>query len=564
MICVVDRVVTVQTKILTAVFENGCLSSLVSKCDGEQYVSDAAAAKRLFPLRVAYPAKRSYALGKEETLQYECVQYNDNLVILVCDGWFGHGEVRIEEDCETGEIMVTPSVHCARPGVKACRWEIFGIRENLLVTVPFMQGIRAPMDAPELRHEVLQHLPYPSKWEAGFVAFGNDRGGFWIHTDDSRDRFKYLHLGHETTPYAVAVDSENAGPFESQMSAGGVTWRLGVYEGDWTTPVKSYREVLRRTPMWAKSEKTKPAWFDDIRLAISWCPTDHAFLRALGDYIDPRHVLVHVPHWREKKYDQCYPDFTPSDAGASFIREGAAMGYHMAPHCNSLEIDPSISEFELVRDFRYRDADTHDAFGWGWSETGFVGVPEANVAMRSNRRYNVMTKIHPALPAWQNLLAKNVRAAVNALGVDTMFLDVSLCMWNLDRSLVNNATPMEGMEMVFDLISKIRCENGGGLTLGGEGLDEMLLFQHFAQGHSAFLDDNAMLPAQYYVPVNRIMMGELCHIIGYHGGGNPERCEMQDLCDSNRGFVPTLIGGSAEELADEHSLARRIVARALS
>lgn len=564
MISVDGRRIMVQTKTQTAVFENGCLFSLTSGLDGERYLYDETAASRLFPLRVVYPHKRAYLLGKEETLQYDCVQYNDNLVIVVCDGWFGHGEIRIEEDTETGEILVTPSVHCARPGVKACRWELFGIREDLPVTVPFMQGIRAPMDTPQLREDVMQHMPYPSKWEAGFVAFGNEDGGFWIHTDDSRDRFKYLHLGHETTPYAVAVDSENAGPFEDQLSAGGVTWRLGVYVGDWTTPVKAYREVLRRTPMWAKSEKTKPDWFDDIRLAISWCPTDPAILRTLGEYIDPKHVLVHVPHWRDKKYDQCYPDFTPSAEGAAFIREGLAMGYHMAPHCNSLEIDPSVPEYELVRDFRYRDADTHDAFGWGWSETGFVGVPEANVALRSNRRYNVMTKIHPALPAWQNLLAKNVRAAVQALGVDTMFLDVSLCMWNLDRSLVNNATPMEGMEAVFDLISRISCANGGALTLGGEGLDEMLMFQHFAQGHSVFLSDGAMLDAALYVPVNRILMGELCHIIGYHGSSNDDSNAMQDLCDANRGFVPTLIGSSAKAISDEHSLARKIIARALS
>ncbi len=554
MIRIEEHRVIAQTSRLTAEFENGRLMSLTSALDGERYLYDPAHETRTYPVSVVYPMKRTADLGKPETVNIEYVPYNEHLVIIVMDGWFGHAELKIEEE-PTGALCITPSVHTARPGVKGCRWDLFGIREDLLVTVPFMQGFRAPMEEPLLRNEVLQHLPYPSKWEAGFVAFGNDRGGFWIQSAESRNRFKYLHLGHKDTPYAIGLDSENTGPFEGRLSAGGVSWHLDVYAGDWTVPVCAYRDLLKTTPMWKKSEENKPAWFDDIRLAISWCPTNHEILHALKKKIDPHHVLIHVPHWREKKYDQCYPDFTPSADGIAFIKEGMELGYHMAPHCNSLEIDPSVDAFELVRDFRYRDADSHDAFGWGWNENGFVGVPEANISLRSNRRWNVMTKIHPALPAWQNLLAKNVKAAVDVLGTDTMFLDVSLCMWNVDMGYVNDAAPMEGMEMVFDLISRIN----GGLTLGGEGLDEALMFQHFAQGHSAFLEDGSSLPAEYYVPVNRILMGELCHIIGYHGSG-----AGQDLRDRNRGFIPTLFIGRPEALDDKASLEYSIIERALS
>lgn len=554
MIRIEQNRVIAQTARLTAEFENGRLLSLTSALDGERYLYDPDHESRAYPVSVVYPMKRTADLGRTETVNMEYVQYNDRLVIIVMDGWFGHAELKIEEEA-SGALCITPSVHTARPGVRACRWDLFGIREDLLVTVPFMQGFRAPMEEPLLRNEVLQHLPYPSKWEAGFVAFGNERGGFWIQSAESRSRFKYLHLGHKDTPYAVGLDSENTGPYEGRLSAGGVSWHVDVYEGDWTVPVCAYRALLKTTPMWKKSEQNKPAWFDDIRLAISWCPTDINVLQALKKKIDPHRVLIHVPHWREKKYDQCYPDFTPSADGKAFIKAGLELGYHMAPHCNSLEIDPSVDAFELVRDFRYRDADSHDAFGWGWNENGFVGVPEANVSLRSNRRWNVMTKIHPALPAWQNLLAKNVKAAVDVLGTDTMFLDVSLCMWNLDMGYVNDATPMEGMEMVFDLISKIN----GGLTLGGEGLDEALMFQHFAQGHSALLEGGGVIPAEYYVPVNHILMGELCHLIGYHGGS-----AEQDLRDRNRGFVPTLSISSVEAFDDPSSLEYSIIARALS
>ena len=562
MITVSGSRITVDTFTQTAVFEGGRMSSLICKQNGERYLYDPDAASRPYPISAVYPMKRTSGLGVNEEVSLDIIQYSDTYVRIAYSGWFGHGELAIEEDCENGDICITPAVHSARPGLKACRYAWYGLREDLWVTVPYMQGVRMPLDEPILRTQNLQHLPYPANWEDNFVAFGNEEGGFSVYCRGARDRHKYLHLGAEDSDFAFSIDDENFGPYDTLCSAGGVTWRIRTYTGDWTTPVCAYRdEVLRAEPAWKKSEKTRPAWFDDIRMAVSWFPCDRDALDILRRHIDPKHVLIHIPRWRIYEYDQQYPDFTPSAEGQAFIEYGRSLGFHMAPHCNSLEIDPSIPEFELVRDFRYRDADTRDAFGWGLGKNGFLGVPEENQSIRSHRHYNVMTKIHPALPAWQTLLTKNVKAAVDALKVDTMFMDVTLCMWSITQGLVNNTSVMGGMEQLFDVLNHI-----GGVTYGGEGMNEMILFQHFAQGHTAFLDDasRSRIPVKYYAPVNHLLMGELCHLIAYHSGHNAETNTEQLQCDLRRGFLPCPFGlsdidrpGSAANLALEAALSQR-------
>ena len=104
------------------------------------------------------------------------------------------------------------------------------------------------------------------------------------------------------------------------------------------------------------------------------------------------------------------------------------------------------------------------------------------------------------------------------------------------------------------------------MTYGGEGMNEMILFQHFAQGHTAFLDDasRSRIPVKYYAPVNHLLMGELCHLIAYHSGHNAVTNTEQLQCDLRRGFLPCPFGlsdidrpGSAANLALEAALSQR-------
>ncbi|MBO4392317.1 MAG: hypothetical protein J5816_03340 [Clostridia bacterium] len=326
-------------------------------------------------------------------------------------------------------------------------------------------------------------------------------------------------------------------------------------------PVLNYRNVLMRSPDWIRSKQTLPDWFEEIKLAYSWCPTDCGILDTLKRYIDPKHVLIHLYNWRIYKYDQHYPDYTSSAEAKEFIRKGVEMGYHIAPHFNCYEIDPSLPEFELVRDFRYRDVESGQVWGWGfrYNNTDW-GIPEDNLTLRSSRDRNVMTKIHPALDAWKNLLAGNIKKAVDENGLDMVFLDTSHNTLNLKNELVNDTTTIDGVRDLFSIVEKIN----GGISAGGEGMNETLLFQHFAQGHSIMNGpEHTMLPPDKYVPVNHILFGDLCHIIGYHAQKDRERRILQDKCDDRRGFIPTLLKDDIYTLDEKDSVAKQIIVRAL-
>ena len=559
MIRIEGRHIIADTKTQTLLFTDGRLTQATSKLDQKTYLRDISSED--IPLTLVYAQGTTLPLGKAAHAHMDIVRYSDHVVNLSFDTWNGHGELLIEEETETGAVCVTPSVHTSRPGVFACRWDIRGLEPGLSVTLPFLQGFRARLDDPILKWEIFRDLRYPYRWEDNFVAFGNDAGGIWIHSEGSRNRFKFLHIGSEESPYCAAFDTQNCGPIEDLLSAGGVTWKLNVYTGNWTVPVLSYREVLKKEPAWEASRATLPDWFSDIKLAYCWCPTDPKILDILKEHIDPKHVLIHLPHWRIHKYDQQYPDYTASPEAAEFIRKGTRMGYHIAPHFNCYEIDPSLPEFELVRDFRYRDVENGQVWGWGFrfSETDW-GIPEGNTTLRSSRSRNVMTKIHPALPAWRNLFASHVKKAVDEIGLHRAFLDTSHKTLNLRNGLFNDTNTIDGARELFTLVQKIN----GGLALGGEGMNETLLFQHFAQGHSMYHGPELeMIPVENYAPVNHLLFGELCHLIGYHNQKTYERRMQQDACDEKRGFLPTLLGDMIYDLDQERSVSRHILQRAV-
>ena len=559
MIKVNGNQIIADTKTQRVIFVNGRVAEVISKADGQRYLYDEQIAE--VPVSLVYAGDRTLPIGKAEHCQVETVVYSDYMVNLSFDGWNGHSELLIEEEPATGTVCVTPGAHTSRSGVLSCRWELGGILPELTVTLPFFQGFQARLDDPIWDWQIFREMHYPYRWEENFAIFGTDRGGMWVWCEGARNRFKHLRIYNNERPCRVSFDAQNYGPIEDKLSAGGITWKINTYVGDWKVPVLQYRDLLMADHTWKKSKATLPEWFGDIKLAYSWCPTDGNVLDTLKKYIDPGKVLIHLPKWRIHEYDQQYPDYTVSPEAKEFIRKGNEMGYHIAPHFNCYEIDPSIPEFELVRDFRYRDMEDGRVWGWGfkYNDTDW-GIPEGNVVLRNSRHRNVMTKIHPALPAWRNLLAKNVKKAIDENDLHVVFLDTSHNTLNLRNELVNDTSTIDGVWDLFGMVEKIN----GGVSTGGEGMNETLLFQHFAQGHSIFNGpEQEMVPAQNYVPVNHMLFGDLCHLIGYHGQRTYERRLMQDRCDENRGFLPTLLTNYIYDLDEKESVSRRIIERAL-
>ena len=72
-------------------------------------------------------------------------------------------------------------------------------------------------------------------------------GGFFIHTRDNNFRYKALMIGSKTDPYILGFDSEAYGPLDNNLAAGGLSWRINAYKGDWHIPAERYREWLWNT-----------------------------------------------------------------------------------------------------------------------------------------------------------------------------------------------------------------------------------------------------------------------------------------------------------------------------
>ena len=112
-------------------------------------------------------------------------------------------------------------------------------------------------------------------------------------------------VGAEGDPYRLGFDTEAYGPIDNNLAAGGLAWRLNVFEGNWEAPASRYREWLKGA--YRLYRERRPEWIHDVRLAISWCPTDTRILSALRDILPPERVLLHLPNWRTDAYDENYP-----------------------------------------------------------------------------------------------------------------------------------------------------------------------------------------------------------------------------------------------------------------
>ena len=142
-----------------------------------------------------------------------------------------------------------------------------------------------------------------------------------------------------------------------------------------------------------------------------------------------------------------YPDYTPSEDFKQFIEYAVSKGFRCMPHANSVDMDPSMPEYRYLQDYKYREIERGTFMGWGYHNGRVLGVPSSNFALDTNRDKNVMIKVHPGLALWRSILARRIDEALEQLNyiTDTVFIDVTLCSYNLENCLVDNTTSMEGM-----------------------------------------------------------------------------------------------------------------------
>lgn len=544
MLSVTGRQITVDTCSLTAIIDGGLITSLVRKSDGRELIRCRADA--MSPLHLAYTSGESVPLGGSPDDTVQCLRLSDSQAEVRLGSWHGDGVIAISEDRTSGDLLIQASAYASRPGLRACRWMLAGIEPELELIAPFWQGVRLPLEDPLVRDTFWR---WPQQWEAGLAILHGKDGGLWVHCRDDRYRYKNLKVGTKDHPRCLGLETEAYGPLEPNLAAGGLTWRINVYGGDWQVPAHQYRQWLGRA--YGLADRDHPEWVRDLRLAVSWCPTEPAVLDALASHIDPKRVLLHVPNWRTDGYDENYPNFQPSEAGKGFISKARSMGFRTMPHFNAIDMDPTHPAYAYVRDFQYRDAATKRIAGWSWVGGQALPPPESNAVRLRHRSEKVMVKVHPGLSMWRSILAENIQAAVATLSLDTVFLDVTMNTWNLANSFVENVTATEGIKRLIARIGQI----DGIQVVGGEGRNEIVMQDEaLAQVHLFRSSGHANadgLERTGRCALNEFLFGNWCRSFGYSwlGGATPEeRLRMQLHVDL--GAIPTLTIQSAKEISE--------------
>ena len=555
MISVNGGTITVSTSTQTAVFKNGVLTSLTA-ADGRKLLENDCSGEALY---IVYRNNECVPLKNTGHGTVTARQLSPLKAEYFFEAWDGDGVLEISEDQETGDVMIEPEVTSARRGVIAARMPIKGADKKLNLIAPFYQGINMRPEDEILRG---RKWTWPKDWEAGFAILmdNSDGEGFWIHTEDDRYRAKSLMTGFGTSECDIAFDSEAYGPIDDSLSAGGLVWRINVFSGGWHTPASRYRDWLWKAYQLENEERHRISWTKDITFAVSWCPSNADYIDELAKHVVPGKTLLHLPNWRIYKYDQNYPDFTPSESFKEFIAYAEGKGFRCMPHANSVDMDPSMPEYPFLQDFKYRELESGRFLGWGYESGRILGVPSSNKALDINRVRNVMVKVHPGLAIWRSLLAKRIDDALVQLGriTDTVFIDVTLCSWNLQNCLVDNTTSMEGMKK---LIEQIECL-GEGLAVGGEGLNEITMQNlTFAQAHlfdSHHRSRNG-LERCGGIDLNHYLFGALCRTIGYSGlNGSSEEAVLRERIHEEHGAIPTITDVSLEMLKNPNAELIRI------
>jgi len=546
-----DGIIQAETPALLARLERGFLTSLRNKASSEEYITGFDL-RKFDALQLVYPRGETVDVGEQKFGKVETRQVTDLGAEVIFQNWDGDGVMSVSVDPASGDLVVEPSAFSSRPGVRACRWRLMGLRRDLKLVAPFFQGVSLNLDDPLIRSS---HWAWPQAWEAGLAILQASSHGFSIHARDDRYRYKALHVGSDADPYLLGFDTEAYGPIDANLAAGGLAWRINVHQGDWRVPAERYRRWLWEAFSLEQEERRREPWLQALAMAVSWCPGDIAILNALAERADPRKVLLHFPDWRADAYDENYPTYVASEQAAAFLARAHELGFHVMPHFNVEEVDPGNPVYPEVRDFQFRDVETKRTYGWSWVNGRSIGPPESNASRLDHRREKVMVKIHPGLSKWRSILCSRIQEAQRRHSLRDVFVDVTLNTFNLHNCLVENMTSSEGVNRLIHQIA------GLGLSAGGEGLNETF-FQalSFAQVHLFRNPSSAMegLDRTGGCPLNTLLFGRLCRTFGYNGlGGRNANEELRAQIHESHGALPTITISSAAEIANPTPAVKR-------
>jgi len=185
------RRVMVDTATLSAVLDKGMLVSLKRKGDGAEMIAGADSATRP-ALEVVCRGGATLPVDDTKFGAITARSLSGTRAEVIFHGWDGDGILAVSACPACGDLILEPSAFSSRPGVRACRWNLRGIRKDLRLVAPFFQGVNLELEDP-LIADTRWNWPYC--WEAGLAIFQGADGGFWVHNRDTNYRYKALQVG---------------------------------------------------------------------------------------------------------------------------------------------------------------------------------------------------------------------------------------------------------------------------------------------------------------------------------------------------------------------------------
>jgi len=275
-------------------------------------------------------------------------------------------------------------------------------------------------------------------------------------------------------------------------------------------------------------------------------------------------VLIHHSAWRADPYDVNYPEYTAGESGKAFIDKALALGFRVMPHFNFFAIDPNHPAFARLTDFVARQFGSKRLMAWRWKDGQCPAPPQGFGMLTNLRDEKLMYYLHTGASAWRRLLAERIMAAVERHKLTTVFVDQTLCTWNLDNALVENLSMAEGMVA----LTRDLAELSGPLAVGGEGLNEMSMrYQTFAQAHlfESWHRSNPHFHELDPVPVGHFLFGDLCKTMAYTNiAGDTEESQWRLEVHERLGALPSLVVRKPEDVLKPNPAVRRVLERAMS
>jgi hypothetical protein len=542
MISITQDGLLIETSTTRARFSGARLVSLQDAASGEEFLEPGSTVPGF---ELLHQNGKISPLGVHPLAsQVHFTLLNQRIAEIVLNDWECDVSIRASIDEATGDILLEPSAWSMQGGIAGLALNITGIRPDLDLVAPFQQGVKAPLRHPQLQGK---NAGWPYDWEAGFLVFAGAQTGFTVQAWDESFIPKGVHIGHAQDAQAVSFITYARGPLEGNRCAGNLCWRISAYHGAWQNPVQRYRDWYWRAYRLEEAARLRPEWLDQLRLAVSWCPTRLDLLDALARKADPHTVFLHLPNWRPYGYDQDYPIYTASAEATTFIARARAMGFHVAPHANACQMSPDHPFFFQARDFCTRAPQDLRWGGWSWLPVegwGAFGPPQSYSLMPANKEWNVLVNVHLAWSPWRRQLTRQAAELVQAHGLDSIFVDVSQLIHNSDNAVLENLTYAQGsLKLIREL-----AEIAPGLCVSGESRNEIStqylsaeqfhLF-NFAHVHAIDGADVAWV-GEVTTPVSEILFQGLARGIGYNYGQGSNRLPMIDAT-LKQGAIPTLI-----------------------